>query len=77
MKKALILLIVVSLFSFLYAEKKLECHFGFFIICPKRNINTCYCSPSIRSGSFYSIRMCSSRVAFCSGDESNISCGCK
>ncbi len=78
MKKALILLIVVSLFSFLYAQAGTrQCNPGFLMICPKKDINSCFCATDIPDGSFVLIQTCGQKVTFCIGDNSNLECSCK
>ena len=79
MKKALILLIVVSLFSFLYAQKGTrQCNHGYYLICTFRNINTCYWSFElvIYQGSIAAVTKCTDKVPYCEGDNSHVECKC-
>ena len=47
------------------------------MICPKKDINSCFCATDIPDGSFVIIQTCGQKVTFCIGDNSNLECSCK
>ena len=76
MKQALILLILVSLFSFLYAWSK-ACNSNFKMACKKYTIDSCECVNKSVSGDYVYVKDCTEpQVPLCSGDNTCLNCIC-
>ena len=76
MKKVLILLIVLSLFSYLLAWTK-SCPQGLKMACKKYTIDSCQCVNKDISGDYAYVKDCTEpQVPLCSGDNTCLNCIC-
>ena len=76
MKQAFILLIVISLFSFLLAWTKL-CSSDMKMACKKYTIDSCECIFKDSSGDYAYIKDCiPPQRPLCSGDSTCLNCVC-
>ena len=76
MKKALLLFIIFSLFSSLFALKKL-CPTSLKIVCQKNDIRTCRCVSKTLNGTYYKSKTCTSpRKPGCLGNNKQVACYC-
>ena len=80
MKKALILLIIVTLFSILLTDDKLICAKGLKIICLDFNLPSCFCAMynvNIPSAIVMSCQNNNNKCQACSGGPHSLSCSCE
>ena len=75
MKQSLVLLIILTLFSFMTA---LVCSPNSKIICVEIDISSCKCVSSDYSGNFEVSHSCdSSKVPICEGNSKTVDCKCQ
>ena len=80
MKKALILLFIVTLFSILLAEDKLFCTKGFKIVCLDLNFPSCFCAienVNVPSVIVMSCQNNNNKCQACSGGPHSLKCSCE
>ena len=75
MKKALVLLIILALFSFMKAAK--ICPPNSKIVCDKTNIATCRCASKNQGGRFAVSHSCNPpQKPLCEGNLKTVNCRC-
>ena len=75
MKQALVLLIIMTLFSFMAG---LACSYEDKIVCVDKNINTCRCAPKDLGGYFIIEYSCETpHVPVCTGNLKTVKCKCQ
>ena len=76
MKQAFVLLILITLFSFLSAYS-ISCQIDFKIVCRKFTVDSCKCVPKNTLGEYAFVKECQSPYhPTCSGDSTCINCIC-
>ena len=76
MKQAFLLLILVTLFSFLSAYSK-SCQVDFKMVCSKFAVDSCKCVPTNTQGEYAYIKECKApQHPTCSGDYQTLNCIC-
>ena len=76
MKITLVLLIIVSLFSFLAAWSK-SCTLDYKMVCTKYTIDSCKCVNKDIVGDFAYVKDCNPpQVPLCTGDSTCLNCIC-
>ena len=75
MKQAFVLLIIMTLFSFMTG---LACFYNEKIVCVEKNIRTCRCAPKILGGYFEIEHSCEPpHIPFCTGNLKTVNCECQ
>ena len=75
MKQSLVLLIILTLFSFMSA---LACTQNTKIICEEIDISTCKCAPLDSQGNYVVSHSCNnSEIPSCEGNSKSIDCKCQ
>ena len=75
MKQALILFIIVTLFSFLFA---IDCPPNAKIVCQKNDIRTCRCANKNAGGTFAVSHSCNApQHPHCEGNYKIVNCFCR
>ena len=76
MKQAFLLLILVTLFSFLSAYSK-SCQIDFKMVCKKFTVDSCECVPKNVQGEYAYVKECKApQHPICSGDSTCLNCIC-
>ncbi len=76
MKQAFLILIVISLFSYLAAWSK-TCPVGLKMACKKYTIDSCECVNKDVTGDYAYVKDCDSPLqALCTGDSTCLNCIC-
>ena len=76
MKQSFLLLILVTLFSFLSAYSK-SCQIGFKMACTQFTVYSCKCVPKDTQGSYALVQVCKvPQHPTCSGDNTSLKCIC-
>ena len=76
MKKALYIILFISLFSFLFS-KVLRCSYNLDIACTNFRIDDCKCVPKSTKGNFAMVIPCNApKRATCTGEDSSLNCFC-
>ena len=75
MKPALVLLIIITLFSFITAE--VVCGYDLKIICTETRINTCRCAPKDAGGNYAISHSCNKpQKPLCEENSRIVNCRC-
>ena len=76
MKKALYIILFISLFSFLFS-KTVRCSYNLKLVCTDFTINSCKCVAKSAKGNFAMMRLCDApKRATCTGDALYLNCFC-
>ena len=75
MKQALVILIIMAIFSFIKAE--ISCSSNLKIVCDKKSIGSCRCAIPNSVGRFVVSHSCDAPLRpRCEGDSTTINCSC-
>ena len=75
MKQVLVLLIIMTLFSFMKAE--ISCSSNLIIVCDRKGIGSCRCAVPNSVGRFVVVHSCNPPLRpRCEGDKTTINCSC-
>ena len=75
MKQVLVLLIIITLFSFMKAG--ISCSPNLIIVCDKKSIGSCRCSVPNSVGKYVVSHSCNPPLRpRCEGDQTTIKCDC-